>query len=117
MLKMKNVVESLLAAGQTITDEELILYILGGLGQEYESVVVNLTSRQDNITLQEVQYMLQTQEMLLEQLTSASTIDVNNAQVNVASFKRNVNNGAHQKFSVFLADDKVVKEVEVEMDR
>ena len=29
MLKMKNVAESLLAVGQTITDKELILYILG----------------------------------------------------------------------------------------
>ena len=45
MLKMKNVVESLLATGQIITNEELILYILCGLGQEYESMVVNLTSR------------------------------------------------------------------------
>ena len=60
MLKMKNIAESLLAAGQLITDEELVLYVLGGLGQEFESVVVNLTSRQDNVTLQEVQYMLQT---------------------------------------------------------
>ena len=32
MLKMKNVAESLLATGQTITDKELILYILGGFG-------------------------------------------------------------------------------------
>ena len=60
MLKMKNVAEGLLPVGQTITDEELILYILGGLGQEYESVIVNLTSRQDKLLLQEVQYMLQT---------------------------------------------------------
>ena len=42
---MKNVAESLLGAGQLITDEELILFILEDLGQEYESVVVNLTSR------------------------------------------------------------------------
>ena len=68
MLKMKNVAESLLVAGQTIIDDELIQYILGGLGQEYESVVVNLTCRQDNITIQEVQYILQTQEMHLESL-------------------------------------------------
>ena len=32
MLKMKNVAESLLVAGQTIIDDELIQYILGGLG-------------------------------------------------------------------------------------
>ena len=49
---MNNMAESLLAVEQKITDEELILYILGGLGQEYESVIVNLTSRQHKLSLQ-----------------------------------------------------------------
>ncbi|KAB5569286.1 hypothetical protein DKX38_003079 [Salix brachista] len=47
------------ASGQQISDEELTLYILGGLGHDYDSVVVNMTSRHDQVTLQEVQYMLQ----------------------------------------------------------
>ena len=68
ILKMKSIVESLSAASQLIQDEDLILYILGGLDHDYESVVVNLTSRHDQITLQEVQYMLQSQKMRLEQL-------------------------------------------------
>ena len=42
--------------------------------------------------------MLQTQEMRLEQLISASTIEAHNAQVNVASFKRNGNNGGNHNF-------------------
>lgn len=98
MLKMKNITESLLAARQIITDKELILYTLGGLGQEHEFVVVNLTSRQDNVTLQEVQYMLQTQEMLLEQLTSVSTVEAHSAQANVANFKRTGYNGGSQNY-------------------
>ena len=44
ILKMKNIASSLMAAGQSISDDELILYILGGLGSEFESVIVNLTS-------------------------------------------------------------------------
>jgi len=68
ILKMKSIAENLSAAGQLIQDEDLILYILGGLDHDYESVVVNLTSRHDQITLQEMQYMLQSQEMRLEQL-------------------------------------------------
>ena len=40
-----------------MSDDELILYILGGLGSDFESVVVNLTLR-DFITLEEVQFLL-----------------------------------------------------------
>uniref|UniRef100_A0A803PXS9 Integrase catalytic domain-containing protein n=1 Tax=Cannabis sativa TaxID=3483 RepID=A0A803PXS9_CANSA len=57
-LKMKKYADSLAAADHPISDEDLILYILGGLGPEYESVVVNLTSRTNQLTLQEVQFML-----------------------------------------------------------
>ena len=54
-----------------MSDDELILYILGGVGSDFESVVVNLTSR-DFITLEEVQFLLQTHVMRLEQLAIAS---------------------------------------------
>lgn len=66
ILKMKQIVDGLSSAGQLLSDDDLVLYILGGLGLEYESVVVNLTSRQDKITMQEVQFMLQSQELTLE---------------------------------------------------
>ena len=44
VLKMKSLTTSLIAAGLQISDDELILYILRGLGLEFESVIVNLTS-------------------------------------------------------------------------
>lgn len=74
VLKMRALAYALMAAGQNILDDDLILYILGGLGTDYESVVVNLTSR-ESLTLQEVQFMLQNQEMRLEQLSSSSIVD------------------------------------------
>ena len=37
ILKIKNIASSLMAAGQSISDDELILYILGGLGSEFVS--------------------------------------------------------------------------------
>ena len=55
ILKMQGIAYHLMAAGQHISEDELILYILGGLGYDFESFVVNLTSR-NAITLQEVQY-------------------------------------------------------------
>ena len=77
MLKMKAMANSLMAAGQQISDDELILYILGGLGHEFEAIIVNLTSR-DSITLQKVQFMLQTHEMRLENLNALKMLDLSN---------------------------------------
>ena len=53
-VKMKNIADLLnVSSGQTFTDDELLLYILGGLGSEYEFVVVHLTSCQGTISLEE----------------------------------------------------------------
>ena len=58
---MKNVADLLyVSTTRTITNDELLLYIHGGLGNEYESVVVHLTSRQGTVSLEEAQFMLQT---------------------------------------------------------
>uniref|UniRef100_A0A803QF44 Retrovirus-related Pol polyprotein from transposon TNT 1-94 n=1 Tax=Cannabis sativa TaxID=3483 RepID=A0A803QF44_CANSA len=72
ILKMKNITYGLFAAGQLLSDDDLILYILGGLDHEYEAMVFNLTSKHDQFTLQEVQYMMHSQEIRMEQLHSIS---------------------------------------------
>ena len=41
-LKMKSIAHDLMVAGHPISDDDLVLYILGSIGQEYESIVVNL---------------------------------------------------------------------------
>lgn len=56
-LSLRNIAKSLLIVGHAITDKELILYILGNLEHEYVYVMVNLTSRQDALTLQEVEFI------------------------------------------------------------
>ena len=61
---MKSLAHELMSAGQVIPDEELILYILGGRS-EYESVIVNLSSK-DSVTLPEAHFMLQPHELRLE---------------------------------------------------
>ena len=72
-----------MAAGQQISNDELILYILGGLGHEFEAVIVNLTSR-DSIMLQEVQFMLQTHEMRLDNLNASKMLELSNSTTNFA---------------------------------
>ncbi|KAB5573958.1 hypothetical protein DKX38_001152 [Salix brachista] len=109
MLKMRSLAETLASAGQLISDDELTLYILGGLGHDYDSVVVNLTSRHDQVTLQEVQYMLQSQEMRLEQLNLSSPSDTYTPNANLAthlrkslnlhSFNNNFSNPSSRNFA------------------
>ncbi|PON94612.1 hypothetical protein TorRG33x02_096470 [Trema orientale] len=91
ILKMKSISENLSVVGQYIPDEELIIYILGNLSQDYDFVVVNLTSRCANLTFQEVQFMIQSHELCLEQLQSAATIDLSNPTASAATFKWNFN--------------------------
>ena len=50
-LKIRGIIDTLAYTGQLITDDELLLYILGGLGSEYDPVVVNLTSKQETVSL------------------------------------------------------------------
>ena len=83
ILKMKSLVNSLMAAGQKISNDELTLYILGGLGLEFEAIVVHLTSL-EFVTLQEVQHMLQTHEMRLESLNSFTMIELSPSTGNFA---------------------------------
>ncbi|PON38061.1 hypothetical protein PanWU01x14_315630 [Parasponia andersonii] len=82
---MKSIVDSLSAAGQLISDDDLILYILVGLSQDHDPVVVTLTSRTDRSSLQEVQFLLQIQEMCSEQLNVSATFDLANPFANPAA--------------------------------
>ena len=80
---MKSLANSLMAAGHKISEDELTLYILRGLGPEFEAIVVHLTSL-EFVTLQEVQHVLQTREMRLESLNSSNMIELFPSTANFA---------------------------------
>uniref|UniRef100_A0A803QGW3 Uncharacterized protein n=1 Tax=Cannabis sativa TaxID=3483 RepID=A0A803QGW3_CANSA len=84
ILKMRCLGDALMAAGHTISDDKLILYILGGLGGEYDPAIVNLTSK-ETVTIQEVQFLLQTQEIRIEQMNSIAALDLQNPTANYAA--------------------------------
>ena len=60
--KIKNICDSLAVAGHPISDFDLILHLLDGLGPEYDPVVSGLTSRGDTLSLEEVQALLLSHE-------------------------------------------------------
>ncbi|PON53451.1 hypothetical protein PanWU01x14_201710 [Parasponia andersonii] len=74
-LKVRAIAENLAAAGQVLTDEDLLLFILGSLGSKYDPVIINLPSRLETISLPEAQFMLQNQEMRIDQAHSISLPD------------------------------------------
>ena len=68
--KIKSLTDSLAAAAQPIPEPDLILHILGGLSFEYESFVTSVTTRSDDLSLEDLNAMLLNQEMR-----------INNAQI------------------------------------
>ena len=79
MLKMKSLSENLATTGQPLTEGELISQILGGLGFEYDAVVVSLTGRQGEINLSEVQFQLMSYKSRLAKHNATTSFDVSNA--------------------------------------
>ncbi|XP_031270010.1 uncharacterized protein LOC116128426 [Pistacia vera] len=70
ILKMKELRDELVASGVQIGDEELLLYILDGLGPEFDAMVANLVANSSTATLQEAQILLHKHEMRTEKQNS-----------------------------------------------
>lgn len=64
--KIKRVVNNLVAVG--LSNDDLIMYHLTGLGFDYDLVVVSLTSKPDSFSFQEIYAILLNQDTCLEQL-------------------------------------------------
>lgn len=66
VIKMKGFMNLLAASGHPIFDEDQILYVLGGVGIEYDFVVVHITSKPESLTFSEVGALLMSHEGQLE---------------------------------------------------
>ncbi|KAK4707398.1 hypothetical protein R3W88_033044 [Solanum pinnatisectum] len=62
--------DNLVVATHPITDDDLVLFILGGLGQGYDDVVVSFIARADLISLFDLHGFLLSHKYHLEQMTS-----------------------------------------------
>ena len=70
LLKVKSIADNLAAIGEPVSEQDQILYLLGGLGAEYISFVIYVTSRPESLSLEEIHSMLLTYENCLEQQNS-----------------------------------------------
>lgn len=82
ILRMRQYADVLSEADEPISDDSLCMYILAGLGQEFESTVTLLTNRTEPLNLTDLHFSLHTHELRLQQ-TSVPTID--QPQANVAN--------------------------------
>lgn len=70
--KIKNLVDALATAGKHISHDDHVLYILGGLGPEYDPTVFVLTGDDEMPPLQRVYSMLLTQESHIQRHSSST---------------------------------------------
>ncbi|KAL5854422.1 hypothetical protein ACOSQ4_004224 [Xanthoceras sorbifolium] len=82
-----------MAADQVLTEQDLVAYILRGLGLEFDSVVCNIASKKEDITLQDAQFLLMGYESRLEQYHLSAIIDVSQVLANSASKSANFARG------------------------
>ncbi|XP_031247641.1 uncharacterized protein LOC116105348 [Pistacia vera] len=73
ILRMKEIGDELVASGVQIGEKELLLYILDGLGPEYDAMVANLIANSSSTTIQEAQLLLHKHEMRIEKQNSVMT--------------------------------------------
>ncbi|KAL5758910.1 hypothetical protein ACOSP7_021521 [Xanthoceras sorbifolium] len=93
VLKIKTIADCFIAAVQPISDRDLLMNILEGLGNEFDAVVVNITSMQSTISVQEAQFLLMSYEAMLNQQASSASMNISGASANYShsNFQRGGN--------------------------
>lgn len=80
--------DNLAAAAQPVKDDDLILYILSGLGPHYDALVVSVTSKVEDISIDDLHGLILSHETrlnglnLIEQGLSQVNFTVKNSNTN-----------------------------------
>ncbi|CAA0829640.1 Unknown protein, partial [Striga hermonthica] len=98
--RIKNHCDVLAIAGEKVSEQNQILHILTGLGSEYDSVVVNVTSRFPPHTLAEVHALLLTYESRLE-MNQGSVVNSEGSQPYANVVTQNSQRTFNQGFNQF----------------
>ncbi|KAL5816662.1 hypothetical protein ACOSQ3_025040 [Xanthoceras sorbifolium] len=70
VLKIKNIGDALSAAGEEVSERDLLLSLMHRVGHEYDAVVVLISSQRMTMSLEEAQFLLLMHEQRIEQLNS-----------------------------------------------
>uniref|UniRef100_A0ACD5TNX4 Uncharacterized protein n=1 Tax=Avena sativa TaxID=4498 RepID=A0ACD5TNX4_AVESA len=72
--KMKGFADAMASAGKPLSDDEILGYMLAGLGPEFEPLVASVTTRDEPLRLSSFYAFFLSAELRLEQQTSAGEI-------------------------------------------
>ncbi|KZV24461.1 hypothetical protein F511_20720 [Dorcoceras hygrometricum] len=92
--KMKGYIDVLDACELGVPEEDQILYILGGIGVEYESTVVHVSSRADALNLSEVSALLLAHEGRIESYNTSADSTTPTVNVTMASSQKKTKNSS-----------------------
>ncbi|GAV68770.1 UBN2 domain-containing protein, partial [Cephalotus follicularis] len=79
--KVKSISDALALASTPVSYEDLIIYILGGLGDEYRAFVTSISTRGTSITLADLHGLLLTEEIRAQ----SALMHLSNASANTAT--------------------------------
>ncbi|GAV91717.1 UBN2 domain-containing protein, partial [Cephalotus follicularis] len=87
LLKAKSIANELALASKPVSEDDMVLYILGGLSSKYAAFAISITSRAAPISVADLHGLL-----LNEETRQISATDLANATANLALTQRPSNN-------------------------
>ncbi|KAK2661406.1 hypothetical protein Ddye_007939 [Dipteronia dyeriana] len=101
LTKKKNIFDALAHTGYVISEEDKIMYVLSGLGSEYDQFVIPITSMKNCYSMPAIIALLLTYEVRIYQNMQIESLNVN-IVVNKRgdnSFQANSGRGHNQNFN------------------
>ncbi|KAL5744236.1 hypothetical protein ACOSQ2_027352 [Xanthoceras sorbifolium] len=76
VLNIETIGDAFMAAGETVSERDLLLSLMNGISQEYNSVVVLISSQHQTMVLEHTQFLFLIYELRIDQLNTTSQINV-----------------------------------------
>lgn len=84
---MKNISDNFSVIDQSMIKDDLILYVPSWLGPKYNSIDINVIARQESLSLEEIQFLMLSHEMCLEQQYNVVKSEVDDATANLSIYE------------------------------
>ncbi|KAL5766650.1 hypothetical protein ACOSP7_017267 [Xanthoceras sorbifolium] len=86
ILQIKNIDYALSTAGDEISERDVLLSLMHGVGHKYDVIVVLISSQRSTVSLEDVQFLLLMHKQRIESLNSTSQIPISGASANFARY-------------------------------
>ncbi|KAL5834518.1 hypothetical protein ACOSQ4_014015 [Xanthoceras sorbifolium] len=85
VMKIKNIGDALMEAREEVPDRDLILALMGGVGHEYDAVVVMISSQHRTMSLEDAQFSFLMHEQHIDQLNTVAQLNISGASTHFAA--------------------------------